>query len=154
MKLLHVTSLLITPFTALSLAQEHLQVVTFEQIFPRIAQQKMGLHKLTANEKEALRSHVQGLLEQVIKATESSGSYAGVGGGHWVRKNVNSGTYIILEDGSLWKIDPINKIDAMLWLPISSVTVLKSSSGSRGYNYLLINTDDGEEAHAKYMGRE
>ena len=60
---------------------------------------------------------------------------------------------MVLEDGSFWEIDPIEKIDAMLWLPISEITVLESSSGSPGYNYLLVNTDDGEQAHAKYMGR-
>ena len=80
--------------------------------------------------------------------------YAGAGGGHWVKKNVDSGTYIVLEDGSLWKIDPFDKIDAMLWLPISSITVTKSSGGSPSYDYLLINTGDGEKAHAKYMGKQ
>ncbi len=80
--------------------------------------------------------------------------YAGGSRGHWVRKNVDSGTYIVLEDGSLWKIDPLDKIDAMLWLPISDITVTKSSRGSPGYDYLLINTDDGEKAHAKYMGKQ
>ena len=151
MKGLHIVALLVTALTSLCLAQDNFQAITFDQIFPKFAQRKMGLHKLTAAEKEALRLHVQNLLIRVIEGREGSGAYAGVGGGHWVNKNVDSGTYMILEDGSLWKIDPIDRIDAMLWLPISDITVLKSTSGSRGYNYLLVNTDDGEEAHAKYM---
>jgi hypothetical protein len=61
---------------------------------------------------------------------------------------------MILEDGSLWQIDPLDRIDAMLWLPTSDITVTESSSGSPGFDYLLINTDDGEKAHAKYMGKQ
>jgi len=88
------------------------------------------------------------------RSVAHSKAYLGVGGGHWIKKNVDSGTYIILEDGSLWEIDPFDKIDAMLWLPISNITVIESSSGSPSYDYMLINTDDGEKAHAKYMGKQ
>ena len=42
----------------------------------------------------------------------------------------------------------------MLWLPVSEITVLNSKHSSPGYNYLIVNTDDGEQAHAKYMGHE
>lgn len=140
---------------AVCLAQSAKPLFSFEQLFPKSQQRQMGLHKLTDNEKERLRAHVEGLLIKAIASSQSSGkAYAGVGGGHWIKKNVGSGTYIILEDGSLWQIDPLDKIDAMLWLPISNITVVESSSGSSGYDYLLINTDDGEKAHAKYMGHE
>lgn len=84
---------------------------------------------------------------------DNQNKYPVIGSGHWIKKNIDSGSLITLEDGSLWKIDPINKIDAMLWLPVSSITVKESSKGSPGYDYLLINTDDGEKAHAKYMGK-
>ena len=134
----------------------------------------MGLHKLTAKEKEALRSHVKSLLLIVAKSNNKSipnkankyrtkvisgkvtggKIYIGVGGGHWIQKNIDSGTFMVLEDGSLWKIDPLDKIYAMLWLAISAITVTESTNGSPGYDYLLINTDDGEKAHAKYMGQK
>ncbi len=61
---------------------------------------------------------------------------------------------MILEDGSIWQIDPMDTIDAMLWLPISNITIVLSDRGSPGYGYLLINTDDGEKAHAKYLGNK
>lgn len=91
---------------------------------------------------------------EVKQDSKSSGSnqYSGVSSGHWVQENVDSGTMMILEDGSIWQIDPIDKIDAMLWLPISNITIVISDKGSPGYDYLLINTDDGEKAHAKYLG--
>lgn len=99
---------------------------------------------------------------ETIKETDSdtrkrgkgsaAGSYSGVGSGHWIRENIDSGSVIILEDGSVWKIDPIDKIAAMLWLPVSNITVVESSSGFPGFNYLLINTNNNQKAHAKHIG--
>jgi len=66
---------------------------------------------------------------------------------------MNGGSFIVLEDNSLWQIDPLDKIQAMLWLPISSIIVVKSTTGSPGYDYLLINTDDREKAHARFIGK-
>lgn len=155
MKGIMIGFIFILGISAVSVAQTAKQFISFEQLFPKSQQEQMGLYKLTDSEKEKLRAHVEQLLIRVIASSQSSGKvYAGVGGGHWIEKNVDSGTYIILEDGSLWQIDPIDKIDAMLWLPVSNITVIESSSGSPGYDYLLINTDDGEKAQAKYMGHE
>jgi hypothetical protein len=83
---------------------------------------------------------------------QNTGQYPGWSNGHWIQENSDNGSMIVLEDGSIWKIDPLDKIDAMLWLPISSITVVTSDNGSAGYEYLLINTDDGEKVHAKYLG--
>lgn len=83
----------------------------------------------------------------------SSGrAYAGTGREHWIRENIDSGTMMILEDGSIWELDPYDKFEAMLWLPATDITVIESNDGSPGYDYLLINTDDGEKAHAKLIG--
>ena len=78
--------------------------------------------------------------------------YAGTGGGHWIDKNIDQGEYLVLEDDSLWKVDPLDTSDTSLWLETSDITVAKSTDGSPGYDYVLINTDDREKAHAKYMG--
>lgn len=80
------------------------------------------------------------------------GVYHGIGNGHWIQENINSGELLILEDGTLWKIDPLDVIVSILWLPLSDIIVKESSSGSVGYDYLLINTDDREMVHAKYLG--
>jgi len=71
------------------------------------------------------------------------------GVGHWISKNIDSGQMIELEDGSLWEINPFNKIDCMLWLPISNITIIKNQNPY--YPYTLINTDDGEKAEAKLL---
>ena len=128
--------------------------ISFNQLFPESKQNDMGLQKLNEIEKEALRAHVEGLLLKVVASSKSAGSYTGIRGKHWIQENFDSGSFITLEDGSLWKIDPVDNVYAMLWLSTSEITVKNSSSGATGYNYLLINTDDDEKVHAKYMGEE
>ncbi len=85
---------------------------------------------------------------------QNTGQYPGGGSGHWIQENIGGGSMIILEDGSIWKVDPLDIIEASLWLPISNITVVISNNGSPGYDYLLINTDDGEKAHAKFLGNK
>ncbi len=140
-------------------------MLSFEQIFPPAVQSTMGLGKLNQSEREALRSYVGGFISRSAaipisapaapRANSRSPSlgYHYTGSNHWIKTNVDSGSYIILEDDSVWEIDPFDKIDASLWLPISDITVALSSKGSPGYDYILINTDDGEKAHAKPIKR-
>jgi hypothetical protein len=141
---------------------------TFDQLFPPAKQRAMGLQKLTQAEKAQLQAHVETLMSAAMRGAANQTPpakgagppkggarvYAGVKGGHWIKQNIDNGSFILLEDRSLWQIDPLDKINAMLWLKISNITVVKSSKGSPGYDYLLINTDDGEKAHAKYMGKQ
>ncbi len=61
---------------------------------------------------------------------------------------------IVLEDGSIWEINSIDRIDTALWLPITDITVLKASQPVGDYKYTLVNTEDGEKALAKFLGRE
>ena len=82
-----------------------------------------------------------------------SAEYFGSGGGHWIRDNAD-GKIITLEDGSLWQIEEIDQIDTSLWLPITNITVLRSTSPIGDYKYVLLDKDDGEKALAKYLGRE
>jgi hypothetical protein len=42
----------------------------------------------------------------------------------------------------------------MLWLPVTDITVLKAPSAVGDYKYLLVNTEDGEKALAKYLGKQ
>ena len=79
--------------------------------------------------------------------------YPATGKGHWIKKKADGGKTIILEDGSVWEIDPFDRISTVLWLVIDDITVVESDDGTPGYDYLLINTDDKEKAHAKYLGK-
>jgi hypothetical protein len=74
------------------------------------------------------------------------GLYLSPGEGHWVQSKTDDGAIVILEDGSVWQIDPFDQIDTALWLPMTDITVVEIVGG-----YLLIDTDDGEKAHAKLL---
>lgn len=141
-------------FITVVLSQDNKTTISFEQLFPVQSHNRMGLNKLTYQEKEELKQHVIRLLLEVanLDNTLDSGTYSAVGGGHWISKNIDGGAMIILEDGSIWQVNPYDKLNTMLWLPVSNITVTNVKSGQNGYNYQLINTDDGETAHAKYLG--
>jgi len=47
------------------------------------------------------------------------------------------------------KIDPLEKIDAMLWMSFDDVKVVRSDRGSIGYDHLIINLSERTQAHAK-----
>ena len=78
-----------------------------------------------------------------------SSVYAGIGSGHWIMENINTGEFIKLEDGSLWEISPFARIHTALWLPVSRITVLQGRNPV--YPYVLINSDDTEKADAKLI---
>ena len=84
----------------------------------------------------------------------ASTTYSGSGGGHWIKSTANNGAIIVLEDGSIWDIESVDRIDTALWLPITDVTVVKASSPIGDYKYVLINTEDGEKAQAKFLGKQ
>jgi hypothetical protein len=67
---------------------------------------------------------------------------AGCEAGHWVRSVSDAGRIVVLQDGSVWEIDPIDRIDTMLWLPTDDIVVC----GDR-----LINTDDNETASGRRL---
>lgn len=59
--------------------------------------------------------------------------------GHWVASVSSGGEIVKLEDGSIWEISVIDRIDTMLWLVTEEITIC----GSR-----LINTDTGDAVDA------
>lgn len=75
--------------------------------------------------------------------------YPGIGAGHWIQNVSGGGKIIILEDGSVWEVSPIDIINSAIWLPVSNIVVVEDSGP---YPYKLINTDDGETVNAKYLG--
>jgi len=93
-------------------------------------------------------------LRRAYPSASLSSTYVGVGGGHWVSEVSDGGTIVTLEDGSLWEISALDRVDTALWLPTTSITVLESRSPVGNYKYILINKDDGEKALAKYLGNE
>ncbi|WP_159529040.1 MULTISPECIES: hypothetical protein [unclassified Alteromonas] len=70
-------------------------------------------------------------------------------GEFFISKVSNDGGIVSLNDGSVWQVDALDKIDSMLWLPASTVVVVNDS-----YGYSMINLDDGENVRVEYLGRK
>lgn len=72
--------------------------------------------------------------------------YLDPGAGHWLTEKTDDGSVLILEDGSVWQVDPLDRVDTALWLPPSDLVVVETADSPA--SYLLVNTDDGEKATA------
>ncbi|MDR3453785.1 MAG: hypothetical protein P4L96_13465 [Rhodoferax sp.] len=59
--------------------------------------------------------------------------------GHWVESVSAGGEIVKLEDGSIWEVDAVDRIDSSLWLPTTEIVVCDDT---------LINTDDNETVSA------
>jgi hypothetical protein len=79
-----------------------------------------------------------------------TGMYHNTGNEHRIETNY-SGSTIILEDGSIWDIDPLDKMISALWKYDAIITV-SSNSGAR-YEYRLSNSEDGKVVRANYIGK-
>ena len=125
-----------------------------------------GVAGLTASQRRCPRPMAHQLTATVLQLAQQSrnqtsgggraggGAYTNTGSGHWIKSKSGNGAYITLEDGSVWEVESIDRIDTALWLPISDITVLLAPSPVGDYRYQLINTEDGEKALAKYLGKE
>jgi hypothetical protein len=114
-------------------------VIPFDRLFPPASQQAMGLHRLTDAERELLRQHVQGLVLSAVVAKS------------WTIQNRPPVQQSVQSVGPAQPARPV-ATQSSLWMMLTNITIVESTNGSPGYGYLLINTDDGERAHAKYAG--
>jgi hypothetical protein len=131
-----------------------------DDLIPLPEQARMGISKLTVTEREQLRVYLVGKLIETnppetgagsASATTTKPAYRGANGKHWIDNNMD-GEIIVLEDDSVWAVDSLDRVDALLWLPTDDITVLQSNKGSPGYDYMLVNTDDKESVNAKFLG--
>ena len=49
--------------------------------------------------------------------------YSGIRQEHWLRDKRDEGALVVLEDGSMWEIDPSDRSKTVRWLRISTITV-------------------------------
>ena len=137
------------------------KVIKLEQILSDSEYKSCGLHKLTDVEIANLEKVIATVIQLFIKTMQeqrqmsprgsSIQTYGGTGSGHWVSKNIDSGKLIKLEDGSLWEISSIDRINTMLWLATEQITITKS--GNSPYPYKLINVDQENAAEAKLVSK-
>lgn len=55
---------------------------------------------------------------------------------HWIQSKSDDGSIVILEDGTVWQVDIVNRVDSMLWLPIQDVIICGGA---------MINLSNGEK---------
>jgi hypothetical protein len=118
----------------------------------------------TANNKTVLMLTEKGQLafkkEGVIPFSPSdtnvrksiTGAYSDGGSEHRLEGNHTNGSTIILDNGSIWDIDPVDQMIAALWDSNASITVSSTNGGK--YDYVLANSDDGKKVHANFVGQK
>lgn len=124
--------------------------------------QTTGVGQLSPAQRAALDKWLNRYTRAVIRTARGSEATDGgtgtaseyiTGKGHWVQEVSGNGAILTLEDDSMWEIISIDQVDTALWLPTTDITVIRDPRPVGDYKYVLVNTEDGEKAHAKYMGR-
>jgi len=77
------------------------------------------------------------ILLALLLTTEQA--FADCVAGHWVDAVSSDGKIVILEDGSVWKIDAADRVDTWLWEKTTNIIACDDK---------LIDTDDDEIAEA------
>ena len=115
-------------------------VLTMEKVMTREQMRTIGIDGLTPIQRAALDRWLSDYTVRVIQFAQQSDkpatngpippptTYSGSGGGHWIKSKADNGAIVILEDGSMWEINSLDRIETALWLPISNVTILRASS--------------------------
>jgi hypothetical protein len=103
--------------------------------------------------------HVQAVLENQQAAKKSdieqkSGNpseYKNLGAGHSVKKVMDEGAMVTLDDGSLWDISPDGIATVSKWTVSTKISV---GNGSGTHPYLLIDLSKNVAVAAKYIGQK
>ncbi|MCK4329072.1 hypothetical protein KAX02_04450 [candidate division WOR-3 bacterium] len=150
--LTYLGAILMLTTVSVTIAQD-LPFLTLYELMTVEEQKQTGIIRLTKLERKALEQWLANWTLEVIEAiSESSGqTYWGVGNTHWVSEKIDRGDFIQLEDGSLWEISPIDRINTMLWLSFEDIVVIESNNPH--YPYKLINTDSEDTAEAKLISQ-
>ena len=70
---------------------------------------------------------------------------------HWVKENIERGRYIKLEDGTLWEVYNLDRLNCSLWLPLTDIVILDNPSNPF-YPYKFIG--DNEVVQVKLVGKK
>jgi hypothetical protein len=71
---------------------------------------------------------------------------------HWLCDKHEDGLVLLLEDESMWEIQPSDRLNVVRWLRMSTIIVEHSPKDVDPYPYLLTNTTEKETARADYLG--
>ncbi len=73
---------------------------------------------------------------------------------HCIQENIQQGRMIVLDNGSIWKINPADKPRVGQWKPASPIAITPTNENRSGYDHLLIHINSGTKVKAKFMGKE
>jgi len=85
------------------------------------------------------------------KQNNNTKNNIGLNSKQWIKKVLDKGKLIQLEDDSIWEVSPIDIIYSMLWLPGTNVYVTESDNPY--YAFKIINTYDGEMVEVKFINK-
>ena len=125
-------------------------LLSLDRLMTKDDQLKTGVVKLTAPEREALEHWLSDFALKIVATTtppartSKGGKYAGVDQRHRVKSTSERGGFVQLEDGSLWEISVIDRINTTLWLVTDDVVVVENNSPL--YPYKLVGDRDSAEA--------
>ena len=75
----------------------------------------------------------------------------GIDYNHWISDKSENGTLILLEDGTVWVVTPVDRVKTSIWLAVDHIAIFKSPS-TPDYPYVLVNEREEERVHVKYLG--
>jgi hypothetical protein len=145
--------------TGSTLGQDKPFRLPLDQVMTKQDQEQTGVAKLSPKEREALEAWLTQFALRAIQASgtapaskpKTAGAYAGAASGHWIKRIVERGKIIELEDGSLWELSSFSRVDAILWLVTEKIVV--TAGDMPGYPYKLINPDGESAAEAKLISQ-
>jgi hypothetical protein len=79
-----------------------------------------------------------------------TGEYTNTGIEYRIKANYDGST-IVLGDGSIWDVDPADKMTSEMWKYSALITVTNTNGGK--YQYLLSNGEDNRKVRANYIGK-
>lgn len=79
--------------------------------------------------------------------------YPAPGPGHFIKENRDHGHFLLLEDKSLWEIDPRSRYRTAEWQELEGISV-RFADGEPPYAYELSNVDRDEGVTARWVRPE
>jgi hypothetical protein len=88
--------------------------------------------------------------EPALQTVPPSKDYARLGTGHWVKKTMDNGVMIMLDDGSLWEVQASDASTTATWTVGTPISVGVSKGD---YPYQLIDVSTSKAIVAKWVGQ-
>jgi hypothetical protein len=72
-------------------------------------------------------------------------------GKFWISEVTDDGAYVKLDNGSLWRVESIDRFESTIWLAVDEVVVVESNESITGYK--LVNTSQKSSVDAKQVAK-